>query len=226
MDAKTAFFYLFAVVLLFAAFRVVTARNPVHAVLNLILAFSQAAAIWLLLKAEFLAIALILVYLGAVMVLFLFVVMMLDIRIDALRQGFWKHFPLAAFIGALIVFEMGMVLMGGFSSVDEPKAIATTVLNAAGQPEAYSNTKELGRLLYTEYLYPIEIAASILLVAMIAAIALTLRQRKDSKAIDPSVQVRVRAQDRMQLVKMAATRAPQAQGQEGAGDAAAQEAKA
>ena len=118
MDAKTAFFYLFAVVLLVASFRVVTARNPVHAVLNLILAFSQAAAIWLLLKAEFLAIALVLVYLGAVMVLFLFVVMMLDIRIDALRQGFWKHFPLAAFIGVLIVFEMGMVL------------------NAAGQPEA------------------------------------------------------------------------------------------
>ena len=224
MDAKTAFFYLFAVVLLFAAFRVVTARNPVHAVLNLILAFSQAAAIWLLLKAEFLAIALILVYLGAVMVLFLFVVMMLDIRIDALRQGFWKHFPLAAFIGALIVFEMGMVLMGGFSSVDEPKALATTVLNAAGQLEPYSNTKELGRLLYTEYLYPIEIAATILLVAMIAAIALTLRKRKDSKAINPSEQVRVRAADRVQLVKMAATR--QSQAQEGAGDAAAQETKA
>ncbi len=224
MDAKTAFFYLFAVVLLVAAFRVVTARNPVHAVLNLILAFSQAAAIWLLLKAEFLAIALILVYLGAVMVLFLFVVMMLDIRIDALRQGFWKHFPLAAFIGALIVFEMGMVLMGGFSSIDEPKAIATTVLNAAGQIEPYSNTKELGRLLYTEYLYPIEIAATILLVAMIAAIALTLRKRKDSKAINPSEQVRVRAQDRVQLVKMAVTR--QSQVQEGAGDAAAQETKA
>lgn len=223
MDAKTAFFYLFAVVLLVAAFRVVTARNPVHAVLNLILAFSQAAAIWLLLKAEFLAIALVLVYMGAVMVLFLFVVMMLDIRIDALRQGFWRHFPLAAFIGALVVFEMGMVLMGGFSSFDEPKAVATTVLNAAGQAEPYSNTKELGRLLYTEYLYPVEIAATILLVAMIAAIALTLRKRKDSKAINPAEQIRVRAQDRVQMVKLAATRPAQAPEQEGA---AAQETKA
>ncbi len=227
MDAKTAFFYLFAVVLLVASFRVVTARNPVHAVLNLILAFSQAAAIWLLLKAEFLAIALVLVYLGAVMVLFLFVVMMLDIRIDALRQGFWKHFPLAAFIGVLIVFEMGMVLMGGFSSIDEPKAIPAMVLNAAGQPEAYSNTKELGRLLYTEYLYPVEIAATILLVAMIAAIALTLRKRKDSKAINPSEQIRVRSKDRLRMVKVAATRAPQVEAQ-GTGDAGApaQETKA
>jgi len=224
MDAKTAFFYLFAVVLIVASFRVVPARNPVHAVLHLILAFSQAAGIGLLLKAEFLGVTLGLVYLGAVMVLFLFVVMMLDIRIDALRQGFWKHFPLAAFIGVLIVFEMGMVLMGGFSSIDEPKAIPAMVLNAAGQPEAYSNTKELGRLLYTEYLYPVEIAATILLVAMIAAIALTLRKRKDSKAINPSEQIRVRSKDRLRMVKVAATRAPQVQ--EDAGDAAAQETKA
>ena len=207
MDAKTGFFYLFSVVMLFAAFRVITARNPVHAVLNLILAFSQAAAIWLLLKAEFLAIALVLVYLGAVMVLFLFVVMMLDIRIVAMRQGFWKHFPLAALIGGVIILEMAWVLMGGFGSVDEPKAVAEMV-NSAGQVVPYSNTKALGQLLYTEYLYPIEIASVILLVAMITAIALTLRKRKDNKAINVSLQVRVRAEDRLSIVKMPSTQAP------------------
>jgi NADH-quinone oxidoreductase subunit J len=207
MDAKTGFFYLFSVVLLFAAFRVITARNPVHAVLHLILAFSQAAAIWLLLKAEFLAIVLVLVYLGAVMVLFLFVVMMLDIHIDTIRKGFWKHFPLAAFIGALIALQMAAVLMGGFRGLDDPKA-AAVVLDAAGQVVPYSNAKALGKLLYTEYLYPVEIAAVILLVAMIAAIALTLRQRKDTKAIDPADQIRVRAKDRLQVVKLAVTRKP------------------
>lgn len=207
MDAKTGFFYLFSAVLLFAAFRVVTARNPVHAVLNLILAFSQASAIWLLLKAEFLAIALVLVYLGAVLVLFLFVVMMLDIRIDDVRRGFWRHFPLAAVIGAVITFEMALVVMGGFSGMDEPKPVADLV-NAAGQVISYSNTQALGKLLYTEYLYPIEIAAVILLVAMITAIALTLRKRKDNKAISVSDQVRVRAQDRLSIVKMPSTQAP------------------
>lgn len=207
MDAKTGFFYFFSVVLLFAAFRVITARNPVHAVLYLILAFSQAAAVWLLLKAEFLAIALVLVYLGAVMVLFLFVVMMLDIHIDSVRKGFWKHFPLAATVGALIALEMAAVLMGGFRGMDEPKA-AVAAVNAAGQAVQYSNTKALGILLYTEYLYPVEIAAVILLVAMIAAIALTLRQRKDSKAINPSQQIRVRASDRLEVVKVTATQKP------------------
>lgn len=204
MDAKTGFFYLFSVVLLYAAFRVITARNPVHAVLHLILAFSQAAGVWFLLKAEFLAITLVLVYLGAVMVLFLFVVMMLDIRIDTVRRGFWKHFPLAAFIGALVAFEMAAVLMTGFRGIEEPKAVEVLV-NAAGQVVPYSNTKALGKLLYTEYLYPIEVAAVILLVAMIAAIALTLRQRKDSKAIDPSEQVRVRARDRLVMVQLPVT---------------------
>ena len=204
MDAKTGFFYLFSVVLLYAAFRVITARNPVHAVLHLILAFSQAAGVWFLLKAEFLAITLVLVYLGAVMVLFLFVVMMLDIRIDTVRRGFWKHFPLAAFIGALVAFEMAAVLMTGFRGIEEPKAVEVLV-NAAGQVVPYSNTKALGKLLYTEYLYPVEVAAVILLVAMIAAIALTLRQRKDSKAIDPSEQVRVRARDRLVLVQLPVT---------------------
>lgn len=204
MDAKTGFFYLFSVVLLYAAFRVITARNPVHAVLHLILAFSQAAGVWFLLKAEFLAITLVLVYLGAVMVLFLFVVMMLDIRIDTVRRGFWKHFPLAAFIGALVAFEMAAVLMTGFRGIEEPKAVEVLV-NAAGQVVPYSNTKALGKLLYTEYLYPVEVAAVILLVAMIAAIALTLRQRKDSKAIDPSEQVRVRALDRLVMVQLPVT---------------------
>lgn len=196
MDVKTGFFYLFSVVLLFAAFRVITARNPVHAVLYLMLSFSQAAAIWLLLKAEFLAITLVLVYLGAVMVLFLFVVMMLDISIDALRQGFWKYFPWAAILGAVVVLEMAGVLLAGFP--DEPRA--SPVLGQAAAE--ISNSKELGKLLYTQYVYPIQVAASILLVAMIAAIALTLRARKDTKSIDPSVQVRVRASDRLAIVKM------------------------
>ncbi len=207
MDAKTGFFYLFSVVLLFAAFRVITARNPVHAVLYLILAFSQAAGVWMLLKAEFLAIVLVLVYLGAVMVLFLFVVMMLDIRMDSARKGFWKHFPLAATVGALIALEMAAVLMGGFRGMDEPKA-AIAVFDAAGQVVPFSNAKALGKLLYTEYLFPVEVAAVILLVAMISAIALTLRQRKDSKAINPASQIRVRASDRLTVMKMAVTQKP------------------
>ena len=196
MDAKTGLFYVFAALMLFAAFKVITARNPVHAALYLVLAFFQAAAIWILLKAEFLAITLVLVYVGAVMVLFLFVVMMLDINIDSMRQGFWKHFPLAGTVGAIIALEMSYVLMGGFR--EPPKAA-----NAVGQIGAQvSNTKELGKVLYSEYIYPLEIAAVILLVAIIAAIALTLRERKDSKSQNPSEQVRVKRADRVTLVKM------------------------
>ncbi|MFM9880723.1 MAG: NADH-quinone oxidoreductase subunit J [Burkholderiaceae bacterium] len=201
MEVKTALFYAFSAFLLFAAFRVITARNPVHAALFLVLAFFQAAAIWILLKAEFLAIALVLVYVGAVMVLFLFVVMMLDINIDSVRKGFWRHFPLAGSIGALIALEMSAVLLGGFRLSEAPKATGTAVQAAA----QVSNTKELGRVLYTDYIYPLEIAAVILLVAIIAAIALTLRQRKDSKYVDPSDQVRVRAADRMEVMKFPAT---------------------
>ncbi len=193
MDAKTGFFYVFSIVLLFAAFRVITARNPVHAVLFLMLAFSQAAAVWMLLKAEFLAITLVLVYLGAVMVLFLFVVMMLDVDVEKARRGFWKHFPLAATVGVIIALEMAAVLIGGFPTA-----------TAAG-PAPMENTRALGILLYTEYLFPLEIAAVLLLVAIISAIALTLRGRKDSKAINPADQVRVKARDRMQVIKMAAT---------------------
>ena len=202
MDVKTGLFYLFSATLLFAAFRVITARNPVYAVLYLVLAFFQAAAIWILLKAEFLAIALVLVYVGAVMVLFLFVVMMLDINMDNLRQGFWKHFPLAASVGVLIALEMAAVLLGGFRAGEESSRAAPVVAQAAGQ---VSNTRDLGKLLYGQYLYPLEVAAVILLVAIVAAIALTLRERKDSKHQDPSDQVRVKARDRLRVIKLPAT---------------------
>jgi len=203
MDAKTGLFYVFALVLLVAAFKVITARNPVHAALYLVLAFFQAAAIWILLKAEFLAITLVLVYVGAVMVLFLFVVMMLDVNLDGVRKGFWKHFPLAATVGVLIALQMAAVLMGGFRLSEEPKSAVL-----AGQAAAQvSNTKELGKLLYSEYLYPLEIAAVILLVAIIAAIALTLRERKDSKYINPADQIRVKRGDRVSLVKIKPTTA-------------------
>ncbi|CDS54395.1 NADH-ubiquinone oxidoreductase chain J [Polaromonas sp. CG9_12] len=198
MDAKTGLFYVFAAILLFAAFRVITARNPVHAALFLVLAFFQAAAIWILLKAEFLAITLVLVYVGAVMVLFLFVVMMLDINLDSARKGFWKHFPLAGTVGVVIALEMSYVVMGGFREPPKSASLSVTSDLAA----QVSNTKELGKVLYSQYIYPLEIAAVILLVAIIAAIALTLRERKDSKRINPSDQVRVKAQDRIRLVKM------------------------
>jgi NADH-quinone oxidoreductase subunit J len=203
MDYQAGFFYLFAFVLLFAAFKVVTARNPVHAVLYLMLAFSQAAAVWLLLKAEFLGIALVLVYLGAVMVLFLFVVMMIDINIDAMRQGFWKHFPLALVLGGLVSVQLIAVLWVGF-----PQLTLNDVAAAAAMHEAeHNNTYELGKLLYTEYLFPVQVAAVVLLVAMVAAIALTLRERKDSKAINPGDQVRVKAAERLVVLPMAATQA-------------------
>jgi NADH-quinone oxidoreductase subunit J len=201
MDIRTGFFLLFSAVLLFAAFRVITARNPVYAALYLVLAFFQAAAVWILLKAEFLAISLVLVYVGAVMVLFLFVVMMLDINVDSLRAGFWKHFPLAATVGALIVFEMAAVLIGGFRLGEEPRVVPVAAQGAI----PLSNTKELGKLLYTQYLYPLEIAAVLLLVAIVAAIALTLRTRKDTKHVDPADQVRVKASDRLSIIKLAPT---------------------
>jgi NADH-quinone oxidoreductase subunit J len=212
MDVRTGLFYLFSVVLIFSAFRVITARNPVYAALFLVLTFFQAAGVWLLLKAEFLAISLVLVYVGAVMVLFLFVVMMLDVDVDALRAGFWKHFPMAATVGALIALEMAAVLMGGFRPTEEPRAMpaaANAVATAQSGITQYSNTKELGRLLYTEYLFPLEIAAVLLLVAIVAAIALTLRTRKDTKHTDPAQQVRVRSRDRLQIIKMPPSRPAQ-----------------
>ena len=173
----------------------ITARNPVHAALFLVLAFFTSAGIWIQLQAEFLAIALVLVYVGAVMVLFLFVVMMLDINIARMRTGFWRYLPVGAVVALLLVAEMGFMVSGYyFSSQGAP---------APGPlPEGYSNTKELGRLLYTDYVYPFEIAAVILLVAIVAAIALTLRRRKDSKHIDPARQVNVRRADRVRIVSM------------------------
>lgn len=199
MNVTTGLFYVFSAVLLFAAFRVITARNPVHAALYLVLTFFQGAMIWMLLKAEFLSITLVLVYVGAVMVLFLFVVMMMDINVENLRAGFWTHFPLAAVVGVVIALEMAAVLMGGFRVVEDPQALASAAQS--------SNAKELGKLLFTKYLVQLEVAAAILLVAMIAAIALTLRARKDSKYVSPADQVRVRSADRMTVLKMDVTQA-------------------
>jgi NADH-quinone oxidoreductase subunit J len=195
MEFKTFLFYAFAAIMTLAALRVITARNPVHAALFLVLAFFNAAGIWMLLKAEFLAIVLVLVYVGAVMVLFLFVVMMLDINIDKMREGFWGYLPVASGIGALIVLEMAAVLWRGFLGVGD------TAANNAGN---IGGTKELGLLIYTQYIYGFEIAAAILLVAIIAAVALTLRKRKDTKAIDPGLAVRVKRNDRLKIVKMQA----------------------
>jgi NADH-quinone oxidoreductase subunit J len=195
MEFKTFLFYAFAAIMTLAALRVITARNPVHAALFLVLAFFNAAGIWMLLKAEFLAIVLVLVYVGAVMVLFLFVVMMLDINIDRMREGFWGYLPVASGIGALIVLEMAAVLWKGFLGVNE---------SAAANAGNIGGTKELGMLIYTQYIYGFEIAAAILLVAIIAAVALTLRKRKDTKAIDPGLAVRVKRNDRLKIVKMQA----------------------
>ena len=197
MEITTALFYVFAAVLLGSAVRVITARSTVHSALFLILAFFNAAAIWMLLKAEFLAITLVLVYIGAVMVLFLFVVMMLDIETTTVRQGFWKHLPLAGLIGAFIALEMAAVLMPGFRVSQAPELSAAAI--------KLGNTKLLGIEIYTQYLYPLEIAAVLLLVAVVAAIALTLRQRKDAKGQDPSKQVRVKKADRLKIIKMAPT---------------------
>ena len=197
MTTTSVLFYLFSAVLLGASFGVITARSTVHAALFLVLAFFNASCLWMMLKAEFLAITLVLVYVGAVMVLFLFVVMMLDINTEELRRGFWQHFPLAALVGVLIALEMAVVLMGGFRRVD---AVAFDPALAK-----LGNTHQLGVDVYTNYLYPLQVAAVLLLVAIVSAIALTLRQRKDSKAIDPSIQLRARKADRLRVVKMQPT---------------------
>jgi NADH-quinone oxidoreductase subunit J len=194
MTTATALFYVFSAVLLFAAFRVITARSPVYAALYLVLAFFSAACIWILLRAEFLAIALVLVYVGAVMVLFLFVVMMLDIDVEVLRIGFWKHFPVALVVGVVIALEMAAVLIPGFY-VSEARPLSAAALKLG-------NTKLLGVEVYTSYLYPLQIAAVLLLVAIIAAISLTLRARKDSKHVHPSEQVKATKADRLRIVSM------------------------
>jgi NADH-quinone oxidoreductase subunit J len=191
---ELAVFWVFASILVIAAICVITLRNPVHSALFLVLAFFTAAALWMLLRAEFLAIALVLVYVGAVMVLFLFVVMMLDINLERLREGFWSYLPLGAAVGLVMVFEMVLVLGGAFGQQALPGP------NDPG-PGA-SNTKELGRVLYTDYAYPLELAAVLLLVAIVVAIALTLRKRKDTKYQDPARQVAVRRGDRVRLVSM------------------------
>jgi NADH-quinone oxidoreductase subunit J len=195
MEFTTALFYVFAAILVLAATQVITARNPVHAALFLVLSFFSAAAIWLLLKAEFLAIVLVLVYVGAVMVLFLFVVMMLDIDIDKLRAGFWGHLPLAATIGVVIVLEMSAVLWRGFLRPDNHVPAAADTIG---------NTKNLGIEIFTRYTLAFEIAAAILLLAIVAAVALTLRRRKDTKYFDPAKAVKVKSADRVRIVKMKA----------------------
>lgn len=207
-------FYTLAAILLFAGLRVITTRNPVYAALNLVLAFFTAAGIWLLLEAEFLAITLVLVYVGAVMVLFLFVVMMLDINLDKLREGFWNALPVALPVGGLMAVEMVMIL--GVRNFGADRVAAP-----APHPAGYSNTAELGHVLYTDYLLPFELASVVLLVAIVAAIALTLRDRKDSKSMDPAEQVLVKKADRLRIVKMdavvekaAADNAEQAAGKE------------
>ena len=195
MDTTTALFYVFSAVLLLAAFRVITARSPVHSALFLVLAFVSCSGLWLLLEAEFLAIALVLVYVGAVMVLFLFVVMMLDINVQRLREGMLNYLPLGLTVALLMVLEMGLVLWARHSQLRDMPAPPPMGAD-------YSNTKEIGRLLYTDYVYPFEIAAVILLVAIVAAIALTLRRRKTTKHQDPAAQVMVRRADRVRLVSM------------------------
>ncbi|MDF0605534.1 NADH-quinone oxidoreductase subunit J [Neisseriaceae bacterium TC5R-5] len=198
MNFTTVVFYVLSVILIFAAVRVVTAKNPVHAALYLVLAFFTSAGHWLLLQAEFLAIALVVVYVGAVMVLFLFVVMMLDINIEKLREGFWKNLPVAAVVAMLMAFEMAMILMSNEAGLFEFAAAAPAAAN-------FSNVRELGLQLYTTYLLPFEIAALVLFLAIVAAIGLTMRNRKGSKAINPAEQVKIKRDDRVRLVKMEAT---------------------
>ena len=204
MAFTTILFYAFSALLVFAAVRVITDSNPVHAALFLILSFFSAAGIWMLLQAEFLAIVLVLVYVGAVMVLFLFVVMMLDIDIAVMRAGFWSNLPLAAFIGAIVALEMSAILLRSFIGQETSVPEASAMIG---------NTRELGKLIYTQYLYAFEIAAIVLLAAIVAAVALTLRRRKDIKYFDPADAVKVKRSDRVRIVSMASesTRASAAQ---------------
>jgi len=196
MEFKTFVFYALSAILILASLRVITARNPVHAALALVVAFFTAGGLWMLLEAEFLAISLVLVYVGAVMVLFLFVVMMLDINIERLRQGFWANLIPGIFVGGTLLFEMVMVLtVKYFDAQSMPAPLP--------QP-GFSNTRDLGRVLYTDYVLPFELAAVILLVAIIAAIALTMRKREGVRRLDPAQQVAVKAADRLRMVSMPA----------------------
>jgi NADH-quinone oxidoreductase subunit J len=212
MDPQAILFAVFSAGTLVPAWRVITARNPVHAVLYLVLSFFSAACLWMLLQAEFLAIALVLVYVGAVMVLFLFVVMMLDIHIDRSRAGFWQHLPLASVVAVAIALQLWLVLSNGHWQFLTPPA---------ADPSRAGNTKALGVLTFTEYILPLQLAGTILLVAIIAAIALTLRRRSDALHQNPGEQVRIRRQDRVSLVKMAASPRPVSRPAAVAGAAAA-----
>ena len=196
MDFTVFVFYFLAAILLYAGLRVVTLRNPVHAALHLVLAFFSGSGLWILLQAEFLAIALVLVYVGAVMVLFLFVVMMLDMNIDRLREGFWNYLPVGAIVALIIAAEMGLVLYARFSRTLESSVTQTNA--------SVSNVKEVGRLLFTEFVYPFELASVILLVGIIAAVSLTLRGKRRNKSVSPSEQVFVKAADRLRVVQMPA----------------------
>jgi NADH-quinone oxidoreductase subunit J len=193
MTFFTLTFYVFAAILVFAGLRVITTRNPVHAALWLVLSFFTSGAIWLMLQAEFLAIALVLVYVGAVMVLFLFVVMMLDVNFDSLRKQFRSYLPQGVIVGALVLFEMALVVLSSAIGGSEAPPLPTG-----------SNTRALGQVLYVDYVYPFEIAAVVLLVAIIAAIALTHRKRKATRYQDPALQAKVRREDRVRIVQMPA----------------------
>jgi NADH-quinone oxidoreductase subunit J len=197
MAFSTAVFWIFAAILVFAALRVVTTRNPVHAALWLVLAFFSAAAIWLTLGAEFLAITLVLVYVGAVMVLFLFVVMMLDVNFEDLRKHFRSYIPVGATVGVLVLVEMVLVIVSGAGAAGEGPAVPSG-----------SNTKALGRVLYTDYVYPFELAAVLLLIAIVAAIAITHRKRRETRYQDPGEQVKVRREDRVRLLEMPSEKRP------------------
>jgi NADH-quinone oxidoreductase subunit J len=195
-DSQTILFYIFAFVLLISALKVISTKNPVHAALFLVLAFFNAAGIWMLLHAEFLSIALILVYVGAVMVLFLFVVMMLDLDVEHLRNQFKQFLPVATVVGFVIVVEMTVVLVRGFIGSKVPMPLQT--------PDGESNTMSLGKLIYGDYVFAFEIAGIILLVAIVAAVALTLRRRKDHKSQDVPAQIRTKKEDRVRIVSMPA----------------------
>lgn len=192
MQFSDYIFYFFSSILILASLKVITANNPVYSALSLVLAFFSAAGIWLLLHAEFLAIALVLVYVGAVMVLFLFVVMMLDINLESLKRGFWSYFPFAILIAGVFIVEIYLVVSDKFFLESQIESFGTSK----------SNTHSIGNILYTDYLLPFQIAAVILLVAIISAIALTMSGHKSHKAIDPKDQIKVKRNDRIRIVKM------------------------
>jgi NADH-quinone oxidoreductase subunit J len=211
MEFTTVLFYIFALLLTVSALKVITSRNPVASALFLVLAFFNAAAIWMLLQAEFLAILLVLVYVGAVMVLFLFVVMMLDINIDVLRRDFKRFVPIASIVGAIIIVETALILWHGYGATVTPIRDVTAAAAGVGGTALMPNTQLIGKVMYTDYIFAFEIAGLILLVAIIAAISLTVRDKKDKKTQKVAQQVAVRRQDRVRLVKMQAeTEAPDA----------------